>query len=175
MLRPKLHLIPGQSQWLEVKLEEPLHHPLSIRACTSCFSEEDLDVATELAAITIVGAFMKIQRTTIRMEIETVGAMLKFLVDECKGKWSIYCYIYDSTHFNNLDTARKWVVSKWIFFWLYNDTNVNVEMLPCWTRLKLRKVPCNQNDGFHILDVLEISSLPYFMISQKFVSLVDYI
>ena len=89
----------------------------------------------------------------IRMEIETEGAMLKFLVDECKGKWSMYCYIYDSTHFNNLDTARKWVVSKWIFFWLYNDTNVNVEMLPCWTQLKRRKVPCNQNDGFHILDM----------------------
>lgn len=109
MLPPKLHFIPGQSQWLEVYFEEPLHHPLSIRVCTSCFSEEDLDVATEPAAITKVGTFMKIQRTTIRMEIETEGAMLKFLVDECKGKWSIYCYIYDSTHFNNLDTTGKWM------------------------------------------------------------------
>ena len=47
---------------------------------------------------------MKIQRihTTIRVEMETEGAMLKCIVDECKGKWSIYCYIYGSTRFNNL-------------------------------------------------------------------------
>ena len=63
-------------------MEVPIHHLVSIRAFASSSSAGDFEAATEPAAITIVVASMKIQRTnaTTRMEMGTEGAMF---VKEC--------------------------------------------------------------------------------------------
>ena len=56
-------------------MEVPFHHLVSIRAFAS--SSGDFEAATEPAAITIVVACMKIQRTnaTTRMDMGIEGAM----------------------------------------------------------------------------------------------------
>ena len=58
-------------------MEVPFHHPISIRAFASSSSVGDFEAATEPAAITIVVACMKIQRTnaTTRMDMGIEGAM----------------------------------------------------------------------------------------------------
>ena len=58
-------------------MEVPFHHLVSIRAFASSSSAGDFEAATEPAAITIVVACMKIQRTnaTTRMDMGTEGAM----------------------------------------------------------------------------------------------------
>ena len=92
-----LHVIPCHLQWLNVSLEWSLHHPLSSRAFFSSSSSNDSDAATKPGGITIFGKCMKIQiaHATTSKELETEGAMLMCMIDECSCKWWVY-YIHGS-------------------------------------------------------------------------------